>query len=227
MKREYKLIIIIIISGLLAFLIFKFHKEDQIRMVAIGDGIAYGETFHNIKGISYNEYLKDNINNVDYNDLYVGKNYSLDNFINDFINNDIKEKESLYLKQILHKANIITVCFGEEELTKKSITNDLNIEYIKKFLNNYSLIIKNIKMVSDANIFIVGLYENKYLSNTNVILLNSGLSNIANNYDVTFINISDLLKEEDYFSNSNSIYFNYKAHKKIADMILNSKGVAL
>ena len=79
-----------------------------------------------------------------------------------------------------------------------------------------------LKNITEGKIVIIGFYENKYLNNTNTIILNSELANIAQKYNLTFINISDLMLNKDYFLNPNSFYFNYKGHEVIADMIINS-----
>ena len=55
-----------------------------------------------------------------------------------------------------------------------------------------------------------------------VIIINSELSNIANKYNIVFINISDLLLDKDYFVGMDSYYFNYKGHKEITKLIVNS-----
>lgn len=226
MKRKYKLLIIILISASLTYLIYFFNKTEKINLVAIGDGISSGETSFNIDGISYNDYLKEYFENKkllkNYNNDYSYKNYKIKELINDLNSNDLDEYEKKYIKQIFHNANLITICIGEEELVKLSITKDLNLKYIKEFINDYDKLINIIKEISDSKIILIGFYENRYLDKTNVILLNSELSNIASKYDITFINISDLMLNKDYYVNKDSFYFNYKGHKEIASLIVNS-----
>ncbi len=220
MKRRYKLLIIILISSIFTYMIFFINKNNKISLVALGDGISSGETSFNIDGISYNDYLKDYFNNKrllkKYNDNYSYKNYKLIDLLNDL------ESNKNNIKQIIHYANIITISFGEEELTKLSITKDLNLNYIKAFIDNYDILINNIKEINDSKIIVIGLYPNIYLSDSDVIIINSELSNIANKYNILFINISDLLIDKNYYVSNNSFYFNYKGHKEITKLIINS-----
>ena len=224
MKRKYKLMIIILISGILTYLIYIFNKEEKIKLVAIGDGIASGETSYNIDGISYNDYLKEYFEDSNqlkhYSSDYSIKNYKIDELIQDIKANTTRSNK-LNINQLLNKANIITISIGEEELVKLSITKDLKEETILNFINKYDALLSIIGKESDASIFIIGFYENKYLSKSDVIILNSELSNIALKYKVNFINIMDIMLDSNYLD-KNEYYFNYKGHKVIADMILNS-----
>ena len=69
-----------------------------------------------------------------YDNKYALKNYNLNELTNDLKNNDLKNNEELYIKQILHNADLITIAIGEEELVKLSITKDLDMDYIKDFI---------------------------------------------------------------------------------------------
>lgn len=226
MKRKYKLILIILISSIFTYLIYFLNKEDKINIVALGDGIASGETSYEIDGISFNDYIKEYFDNRklldNYDNNYAYKNYKISELINDLKSNDLKEDEDLYIKQILHKANLITIAIGEEELVKLSITKDLNKEYLKKFITEYDDLLFLLKEITDAKIFVVGFYENNFLNKSNVIILNSELSNIAIKYEVTFINIADLMLNKEYYLDNKSFYFNYKGHKAISEMIIHS-----
>lgn len=226
MKRKYKLIIIILISAVFTYLIYFFNKEDKLNIVALGDGIASGQTSYNIDGISFNDYIKEYYDNKkllnNYDSKYAYKNYKISELIHDLRSNDLKVDEELYVKQIIHKANIITICFGEEELVKLSITKDLDTDYLRKFINEYDHLLYMLKEITDAKIVIVGFYENKYLDKSKVIILNSEISNIAIKHESLFINIGDLLLNKEYYLDNNSYYFNYKGHKTIAEMIIHS-----
>ena len=226
MNRKYKLLLIIIISIILAYFIYFNNHNEKINIVAIGDGISSGETAFNTDGISFNDYLKEYFFSKkllkSYNSDYSYKNYKLKELLIDLNTNELDKEERKYIKQIFHNANIITIAIGEEELVKLSITDDLNISYIEEYINDYYKLIKNIKAISDAKIIMIGFYENKYLSKSDVIILNSELSNISKKYNIDFINISDLMLNKDYYLNDNSYYFNYKGHKEIANLIINT-----
>jgi len=225
-RRKYKLIIIILISALLAYGIYFVSKEDKLKIVALGDGISSGQTSFNIDGISFNDYLKDYYESKKllkyFNTNYSYKNYKISDLINDMKINALVKNEKIYINQMLHKSDVITLAIGEEELVKLSITNDLDNEVLKKLIVEYDNLLFMLKKITDAKIILIGFYENKYLDKSDVIILNSEISNIAIKYKVTFINISDLMLNKEYYLDNNSYYFNYKGHKAIAQMIIHS-----
>ena len=226
LRRLYKLIIIILLSIILAYFIYFFNKEEKLRIVSLGDGTSSGETYYNIDGISYNDYLKeylDGKNNLkSYNTSFVKKNYKIEELLTDLNNNVIDKKTDLTIKQDIHKANLVIINMGEEELVKMSMTNDLTKEEIEEFLEYYQTLIQEIKKISEAKIVVIGFYENKYLSKSNAIILNSEVSNMALKYDLTFINIIDLMLNKKFFASENSFYYNYLGHKELAEVIIHS-----
>ena len=208
------------------YIIYFTNHQSKINLVVLGDGIASGETSFSIDGISFNDYIKENFANRKilntYNSNYAFKNYKIADLIADINENDIKKDNMLFLKQIIHKADILTICIGEEELIKTAITKDLDVSYLKKYLNQYDNLLFLIRENTEAKVFIIGFYENSYLDKSNVIILNSELANLTKKYNTVFININDLLLNKEYFSSNESFYFNYKGHEKIAEMIINS-----
>ena len=226
LRRKYKLIIIILVSTLLTYFIYFFNREEKINIVALGDAISSGETSYNIDGISYNDYLKEYFENKrllkSYDASFSYKNYKIDDLITDLKSNITKDNAKLSMQQLIHKADIVTINIGEEELVKMAMTDDLTKEYLDKFIKEYDDLLYMLRDITEGTIIIVGFYENSYLDKSNVIILNSEVSNIAIKYDAIFININDLMLTEDYYASKNSYYFNYKGHKIIADMIIHS-----
>ena len=206
------------------YFIYFTHKKNKINIIALGDGIASGETSFLIDGISFNDYLKDYYTNQKllkkYNNSFAYKNNTINDLIQN-INSNVKTNGK-FIKQIINKANIITLCIGEEELIKLSITNDLDINYIMKMIEKYDLLLHLLRENTDGNIMVISFYENIYLDKSKVIILNSELKNLSGKYNAIFINIDDLLITKEFFPDKNSYYFNYKAHMKIADMIIHS-----
>ena len=226
MTRRKRVLLIITFCMFFTYIIYFTNHHNKINLMAIGDGIASGETAFLIDGISYNDYLKSYfisqkiLNN--YNNSYAYKNYKINDLVNDIKVNKLKDNDKLYINQLINQADLITIGIGEEELIKLVMTNDLDISYIKKTIQEYDNLLYLIKENTEANIVLVGFYENKYLDKSKVIILNSELSNLANKYKVIFININDLLLNQELFSNNNSYYFNYKGHEQIAEMIIHS-----
>lgn len=218
--------LIIFLSIVLAYFIYFFNKDEKLNIVSLGDGISSGETFYNIDGISYNNYLKEYFEGKNilksYNSNFSYKNYKIEGMLKDLNNNIIDKNSDLTIKQILHKASLIIINIGEEELVKMAMTNDLTKEELEKFLNSYEMLIQEIKKVSEAKIVLIGFYENKYLNKSNVIILNSEISNMALKYNLIFINVIDLMLNKEYFANEDSFYYNYLGHKELAEVIIHS-----
>lgn len=226
LRRKYKLILIILISVIIAYFIYIFSLEDSIYLVSIGDGVSSGETAYNIDGISFNDYLREYYDSKNilknYNSNFSEKNYKIKDLLSDLENNKLDKESNLYIKQILHKGDIITISIGEDELTKLSMTKDLDEVYLKEFISNYDKLLSILKEVTEAKIVIVGLYENNYLNKTKVIIANSEIANLAEKYEAIFINVSDLMLNKDYYLNKNSYYFSYRGHEAIAEIIIHS-----
>lgn len=226
MKRKYKILIIILVSTLFTFLIYRSFYSNKVRLVALGDGIASGETAYKIDGISYNDYIKDFFEDKrllkSYNFSYAYKNHKLSDFLEELKSNRLNVTTNLYAKQILNKADIITINFGEEELSKYGVTDKITLEVIEDYIKDYDYLLSELKDITEARIYVIGFYENAYLTKQDVILLNSKLANIVKKNNYNFINVSDLLINKEYYLTNNTIYFNYRAHKNIAEMILNT-----
>ena len=226
MRRKYKLILIILICGLFTYFIYIFNKDNKLNIVALGDGVASGETSYNIDGISYNDYIKDYFSNKkllnSYNDNYSKSDYFIKDLIYDIKSNVIDKNNNNYIKQVLYQADIITIGFGEEELVRLSMNNDLNGKILDKIIHEYDNLLFLLNELTDSKIIIISSYENSYLDKSDIIIFNSELSNLAIKHKAIFININDLLTTGEYFFDNKKIYFNYKGHQRIADMIIHS-----
>lgn len=220
MRRLYKIIIILFICVLFTILVYFFSLKNSIDYLALGDGVASGETPYNIKGISFNDYFIENNHIKSYNENYSYKNNTIEKLIND-INNNVKS-DNKYLKQLIYEADVITIAIGMDETIKYSLTNDLNDEYIKKYCNNYERLIKILTNLNKKEIIIISLYNHSSIKTKDIIILNSMISNIADKYKCKFINISSFFKEDIYILDNKSYYFSHKVHYKIYQMIENT-----
>ena len=79
MKRRYQLLLIIVIGGIFTIIINSTSITSKISLVALGDGLSLGMTPYNVAGNSFNDYLKEELEN---------KN-KLDNYNNEFSKEDL------------------------------------------------------------------------------------------------------------------------------------------
>lgn len=215
---KYKILIILFISFVLTFLIYySLSNNCNINYLSIGDGVASGETPYHIDGISYNNYLLEEMATIKtYND-YSFQNNNINKLITIIEKN--KKVNNIYIKQLIHNANVITISVGMDEIVKYGITDEVNEEYLHSFIIQYEKLIKQIRKINDNQIIIIGFYDNTYLSKSTIIILNSHLANIADKYNAVFLDINPIIKNENYFLKKESYYFNYLAHEKIAQII--------
>lgn len=215
---KYKILIILFISFVLTFLIYySLSNNCNINYLSIGDGVASGETPYHIDGISYNNYLLEEMATIKtYND-YSFQNNNISKLITIIEKN--KKVNNTYIKQLIHNANVITISVGMDEIVKYGITDEVNEEYLHSFIIQYEKLIKQIRKINDNQIIIIGFYDNTYLSKSTIIILNSHLANIADKYNAIFLDINPIIKNENYFLKKESYYFNYLAHEKIAQII--------
>lgn len=218
MKKKYKILIILVVSFLLTFLIYKLFSDNNINYLGIGDGIASGETPYHIDGISYNNYLEENLPNIKSFNTYNFKNNNVNSLILDIKQNK-KLNNNYHLKQLIHNANVITIAIGMDEIVKYSITDKITEDYLHTYILSYEKLLKQIRHISESKIIILGFYDNYYLSKSTIIILNSHLANLAEQYDCIFLDINSLLKNKEYFLKKESYYFNYYGHEKIAEII--------
>ncbi len=215
-----KLIILTIISIISTFFIYNLTHNDDITIVSLGDGLSLGMTSYNIKGKSFNDYLKEE---------YANK-HKLKKYIPDFAHQNQTIKELIYeikenkaliinnkkieIKQAIHEANILTIAIGLDELSKISITPQIR----REFTEDLKELLSQIKALNNNKVFVISIYSTKdhdllTTSKINAIIRDITLSNSFN-----FIDLSDIINES-YFFNSNSYYINYEGHKKIYEKI--------
>ena len=192
-----------------------------MNIMTLGDGVGTGLTAYNVKGYSYNDYLKD----------YYEKNSILKEYITEFSNaeettetlilklqnNYTLESTGLSITQAISKAKILTVSIGMNELSHKM---EIETEEIETYINNIEKIFKLLRIYNKKEIFLTSLYETSFLNNTKVTEINNRLKQLCDTYQVHYIDITDILKNKEYIFNNTSFYFNYRGHRYISEEIL-------
>ena len=216
-----KIILTILVGSVLTFFIYKIFYHEDMNIMTLGDGVGTGLTAYNVKGYSYNDYLKD----------YYEKNSILKEYITDFSNaeettetlilklqnNYTLESTGLSITQAISKAKILTVSIGMNELSHKM---EIETEEIETYLNNIEKILKLLRIYNKKEIFLTSIYETSFLNNTKVTEINNRLKQLCNAYQVHFIDITNILKNKEYIFNNTSFYFNYRGHRYISEEIL-------
>lgn len=216
-----KIILTILVGSVLTFFIYKIFYHEDMNIMTLGDGVGTGLTAYNVKGYSYNDYLKD----------YYEKNSILKEYITEFSNaeettetlilklqnNYTLESTGLSITQAISKAKILTVSIGMNELSHKM---EIETEEIETYLNNIEKILKLLRIYNKKEIFLTSIYETSFLNNTKVTEINNRLKQLCDTYQVHFIDITNILKNKEYIFNNTSFYFNYRGHRYISEEIL-------
>ena len=216
-----KIILTILVGSVLTFFIYKTFYHEDMNIMTLGDGVGSGLTAYNIKGYSYNDYLRD----------YYEKNKLLKEYITEFSNpeettetlilklqnNYTLESTGLSITQAISKAKILTISIGMNELSHKM---EIETEEIETYINNIEKILKLLRIYNKKEIFLTSLYETSFLNNPKVTEINNRLKQLCDTYQVHYIDITNILKNKEYLFNNTSFYFNYRGHRYISEQIL-------
>ena len=106
-----------------------------------------------------------------------------------------------------------------DELNNYAKKNTLGSTKINGFLNKYEKVISIIRELNNRKIYIIGLYESNIISESKTKKINSELEALCKKYDVTYIDISNIIETQEFFTQKNNYYLNYKGQKYIFDKI--------
>ncbi len=215
------ILLTITIGTILTFFIYKKLYHEDMNIVALGDGVAIGQTAYNVKGYSYNDYLKD----------YYEENSILKEYITEFTsekettetlllklqNNYTLESTNTSITQAIAKAKILTIALGMDEL---HLETEISSDKITKYLENMEKILKMIRIYNKKSVYFISLYPTKKIPKETIQKINEELKKICENYSIIYIDITNISEEENYFFTPNSYYFNYKAHQYISEKII-------
>ena len=232
-----KKIIIIGMIVLAIFLIYLCNMDKKVYYLALGDSLAKGEGPNGTKVKGYTVLVKDYLEERNILETYIDKFADNGKRTTDLINdiNDNKKitlkKEIITLQNALIKADLVTLSIGAND-----ILNKINIEQITDYEQIYNYIDESIKDLEKLlkimreyckeDIILIGYYNPyPYLNNkkTSDIFdyLNKKYKETSNKYNVTYVEISDLFKENPSFlPNENDIHPSKEAYKEISKEII-------
>lgn len=215
-----KILIITILGSILSIIIYFYTRKEEINIVALGDGVSIGMTPYNIEGYSYNDYLKNDFENIH----KLNKYYEFGGFgktVKELIY-EIKENKSksfkddkIEIQRAINEADILTISIGMDELSEDKITKQIILDYeddIKELLSM-------IKMLNNKKVYVIGLYTIKKEELPNIEKLNAIIRTEAENNNFTFIDITNIINKKEYYLDNKSYYINYEGHKVIYNEI--------
>ena len=154
-----KLILIIIVSSLLTFIIYKLNYHNNILITSI-NSLDDNNNYNELLSYKIKKYKNYNLN-IDYSDSTM----EIENLINMIENNENN------IQNILHKSKVIILSIGNV---------DLNQENNKTILNEYKKLFKSIRYYNNNQIIFLCPINFNYPKE---------LNEIANNYNINYINM--------------------------------------
>ena len=204
-----KKIIVPILIIFWVFIIYKFNDKNLIDYMVLGDSISLGVNSYGNKTYGYNDYIKTYLENNNlmhkYNNYFSKNNYKIQELIEDINNNkNIVYNDKTYnIKKELREADLLTISIGMDELVHFLNKDNIEFNKIKNELEEMVLemdnLLKKITELSKSKIILVGYYNpnQKYDKNINNIFayFNLEYSNLAKKYNITYIDIYNIIKE--------------------------------
>lgn len=204
-KRRYKLLIIIIFSGLLVIISYKFFNKKNSYLVSIGDYLSMGKILDK-EFKNYDDYILDSSFNLK---LFSKNNsyYTSEKLLYDLHNNESK------VDYFIKNANFVLINIGNYELNNYK---ELNNEIITDYLNNIYSVITHVKKINKkCNIVIFNIYD----KDKKFSYVNNKLKKYSELFEAKYIDLNSFSEEEYYYLN-NKFYLNSKSSYKISKMIL-------
>lgn len=242
MRKCIKLIVFVL-SLLIVFYIYnKFlNQNSKLIYIPLGDSIAEGMTPYGNIDYGYSDYIKDYLKDNDklsfYTKKYTKSGYTINDLKRDINENKdiIEDNNKYYLKEILRESDLVTLTIGANDLIKGLSIDDipvklLNIKKIKKDIDkvvkSYEELIILIKKYAKEEIIVTGYFNpfpkmSEYKENIDEIVkyFNNQVEELAEEYEIKYVDLFDSLYYNDYFSNPLDIHPNKLGYEVIAKEI--------
>lgn len=214
-----KLILLTLLGVIFTFIIYYYTKNDNLTILALGDGLSSGMTSYDIEGLSFNDYMREDyklMHKLNKYYEYAYANLTIKELTYQIKNNDtiLYKDKQVELQQAINEADIITIAIGLDELASVKITSQIRHE----FTNDFKELLSTIKSLNHKQVIVLSIYNiaNHDLLSTSKI--NAIIRDLTLSNNFTFVDISKIITK-DYFLTNNSHYLNFKAHKQIYEQI--------
>ena len=223
MKRRYKLLLIILIGMVATIIINSCRLVPKTTVTALGDSLSLGMTPYNVAGTSFNDYLKERLENAKKLDVF-NNEFSLNHLriheLNDYLSDNVIGKYTrVPIKQTLAKSELITLAIGIDEFASNSIAEDITSEVIDNYISEINKFLKSLREFYDEKIVVIGLYPAYNFNKKDAVEVNSKLQILCGKYNASFLDILAISLKPEYYLEQNSYYLNYKAHHEISKML--------
>lgn len=187
---KIKIIFFLIVMCSIIFIIYLFNKDDKIYYFNVSD--------NNYEFKTYNTLLMNNIKDLEkYVNYAPGNDYRITDLLRDIEDN--KKIEDKTIQNILIKADITTIKFGENELKYKISSSNMNdlFDYVDELIIDIDRLLSIVRKYSKEKIYFIGFYNQNEFYSELYRYLNIKVKDLCDNYNIFYIEINDEFSEQE------------------------------
>lgn len=232
MKKVISIIVILSIV-LCTACIYKKFEDNKIYYLALGDSLAAGLDSYGNYGAGYADYINEYLIENDKLDFYTRKfaksGYEVNDLIEDINNNKeitINNKK-ITIQNALVKADLITLSIGSNDVIN-AFEDDKDIdEAINDMLARVDELFELLRLYSKEKIVVTGYYNPFHINMSWSAKIRKGniqLKNLAEKYDIIYVDVFDLFSDSTYLPNSMDPHPSKEGYKRISEFIIEKVG---
>ena len=228
-----KKIIVIVVILLSIFFIYLNTIDKKVYYLALGDSIAAGVNAIGTDNYGYSDYIKTYLENRDLLETYINE-FAVSGYRSIDLKRDIEDNKKLTindknitLKNALIKADIVTLSIGANDFFYYLNANYNDVyDHINESLNDVENLFKLVREYCKEDIIVVGYYtpfeEHEKIDTMDEIIkfANKKLEELCNEYDMHFVDVFELFKENPYLPNPNDIHPSIEGYEAISKEII-------
>lgn len=228
-----KKIIVIVVILLSIFFIYLNTIDKKVYYLALGDSIAAGVNANGTDNYGYSDYIKTYLENRDLLETYINE-FAVSGYRSIDLKRDIEDNKKLTindknitLKNALIKADIVTLSIGANDFFYYLNANYTDVyDHINESLNDVENLFKLVREYCKEDIIVVGYYtpfeSHEKIDTMDEIIkfANKKLEKLCNEYDMYFVDVFELFKENPYLPNPNDIHPSVEGYEAISKEII-------
>jgi len=206
--KKILLLILTLFLFLSCYFIYQATERNKLRFVLVGDQLV------NNPYIIENTLCKYDFVNSDYRiiDLYKIIKYNEELFSND---------KYISIHQQLNEADVLIISIGMNDIYYKlNMDTKSRYLYANTLIKNINDLFENINRYDYKRVYFLGYYNINDSDEDLFRYLNFNIRNIANNYNINFIDLKNIVKIDNDLINNNNFLLNDSGYRKIYDFIV-------